>query len=159
MCFTHRILYIINFNLVPLCLIECIGGENMNNNCNCRSDCLTFGIAAAIVVGIVTAILRFTAIITVTPVFLWVTLGIAVVYLALLLVTTLATRDETDLPCRKCWTLTSLLIGLLGTILLSVVLLAIPFAATSALGAVLTGLLLAFFTLFIVSSACLVKRC
>ncbi len=131
----------------------------MKNNCDCRNDCLIFSLAAAILVGVITAILRFTAIITVTPAFLWATFGIAVVYLALLLVTSLVTNDFETAQCSRCRVLTTLLLSLLGTILFSVILLAVTFAATSSVGALLNGILLGFFTLALASSACLVKRC
>ncbi|MBE7035967.1 MAG: hypothetical protein E7403_01585 [Ruminococcaceae bacterium] len=126
----------------------------INISCDCKSDCTTLGILAALLVGVVTAILRFMATITVTPAFLWVALGIATVYLAVLLFH--AGRYRTE-GCRCCCkSLKTLLVGILGTALLSVVLLAIPFAATSVLGAIITGLLLTFLSLIFTSTACLV---
>ena len=125
--------------------------------CNCKVNCLFLSIVASIIVGIITAFLNITAVITVTPAFLWVTLGIAVVYLALTLVsTTLIQCPETRSSCI-CPVLTTLLTGILGTILLSVILLAVEFAATSIIGAIITGGLLAFLSLLLTSTACLVK--
>lgn len=122
------------------------------NNCSNRYDCVGVALVASIIVGIITAFLRITGVITVTPVFLFITLGIAVVYLAGLLLSAALTHKN---GC--CTSLAALLIGILGTVLLSVVLLAIPFAATSIVGAIITGLLLAFVTLIFTATACLIR--
>ena len=47
--------------------------------CNDQNGCVGLSVIAAVVVGIVTAFLQLTAAITVTPAFLWVVLGIALV--------------------------------------------------------------------------------
>lgn len=117
-------------------------------NCENRFSCLTLGFIASLVIGVVTAFLQITAVIAVTPAFLWVTLGIAVVYLAANL---FAARGG----C--CAAVSTVLAGILGTILFSVVLLGITFAATSVIGAIIVGLLLFFFSLTITATACLVK--
>ncbi len=128
----------------------------INISCDCKSDCTTLGVLASVIVGIIAGILRFAAVITVTPAFLWVALGIAVVYLAILLFTS-GRRNMGDRQCR-CKSLKALLVGILGTVLFSVLLLAVPFAATSVLGAIVTGLLLTFLSLIFTSTACQVKR-
>lgn len=126
-------------------------------SCKCEVNCPLLSVAAAVIIGVVTAFLRITAVITVTPAFLWVALGIAVVYLAVILVSTsLIKCSETRAPCI-CPLLTILLTGILGTILLSVILLAIEFVATSIIGAIITGALLGFLSLLLTSTACLVK--
>lgn len=127
-------------------------------NCDCRSSCLILAFAASVIVGIVGAILQFTAFITVTSVFYWVTFGIAIGFLAILLVTAL-TADNTRLQDYCCSSLSALIAGILGTILLSAILLAVTFAATSVLGAIVLGALLAFFTLTITATTCLIKSC
>ena len=127
----------------------------MEYNCNRRCDFLVFAIAASIVVGIVAAVLNFTAIITVGTAFLWVALGVALVYLAILLIATLTNSRCSVTGCARR-TLYALIIGILGTILFALILLAIEFAATSTLGAIIVGLLLAFFTLIITSSSSLI---
>ncbi len=126
-------------------------------NCNCgnRIGCSALAIIAGLIIGIVTAILNFTAIIAVTPAFLWVTLGIAVVYLAVLLLAS-AIRPTGGRNC-VCSALQVVLIGILGTVLTSIILLAITFAATSVLGAIIVGALLLFFTFVITGTACLIK--
>lgn len=126
-------------------------------NCNCTVNCPLLSIVASIIIGIITAFLRITAVITTTPAFLWVVLGIAVVYLAIILISlTLIRGPDTRLDCL-CPILSTLLAGILGAILLSIVLLAIEFVATSIIGAIITGLLLAFLSLIFTSTACLVK--
>lgn len=122
------------------------------NNCSCKCDCTGISVVASIIVGIIAAFLRITGAITVTDTFLWVALGIAVVYLAVLLLTTALRRTN---AC--CAPLSAVLIGILGTILFAVILLAITFAATSVSGAVITGLLLAFSSLIFTATACLIR--
>ena len=125
-------------------------------NCNCRFNCIGFALIASIIIGIVTAMLRITAVITVTPAFLWVLFGIAVVYLGVLLVTCTILRTLGSRDCI-CINLPAILVGILGTVLTSVILLAITFVATSVIGAIITGALLFFFSLLITSTACLTK--
>ncbi|MEE0968088.1 MAG: hypothetical protein U0M06_01775 [Clostridia bacterium] len=123
---------------------------------NCRNNCTIFAVAASIIIGIITAFLRITGTITVTNAFLWVTFGIAVVYTAVALLTLLLIGRRGGVGCVG-EALTLFLTGILGTLLTSVVLLAVSFVATSVVGAIISGLLLAFFTLIFASAACLVK--
>ena len=118
-------------------------------------NCLVIAVAASVIIGITTAILTFIATITVGTAFLWVVFGIAVAFLAVLLIA-VGTRALRAFCCARN-ALSALLIGILGTILLSLVLLAIEFAATSVLGAIITGALLAFFSLIITASACIIS--
>lgn len=121
-----------------------------------RRGCVLAAFVASLVIGIVTAFLRITAVITLTPVFLWVVFGIAVGYLAVLTLAVFLTRNAGD--CAGTGSpLTAVLAGILGTVLLSVVLLAITFVATSVVGAILTGGLLFFFSLTITATACLIR--
>ncbi len=119
-----------------------------------RNECLIIAIASSVVIGIVAAVLSATAIITVTPAFLWVLLGIAVVYLALAFVVSSLRRFDTPNSARSV--ISTFIAGILGTILFSIILLGIAFVATSAIGAVLIGLLLASFSLIISTTACIV---
>ncbi len=121
--------------------------------CTCKTDCAGLAIVASIIVGIITAFLQFSAIITVTPAFLWVVLGIAVVYLAILLAVSPIIRRNSCV----CNNLSVILVGILGAILTSIILLAITFAATSVIGAIITGALLTFLSLILTTVACLVK--
>ena len=125
--------------------------------CNCRNNCTALSVVASLIIGIITAFLLITGVITVTPAFLWVVFGIAVVYLAVVLIATAISGCETKSSGCVCSVLSALLAGILGTALLSVVLLAVTFAATSILGAVITGGLLFFVSLTLTQTACLVK--
>lgn len=125
-------------------------------NCSCRRDCTLLAVVASLIIGVVAAFLQITAVITVTPAFLWVALGIGVGYLGVLLVTTALARRSESKPCL-CSTLGAVLTGILGTILFAVVLLAVGITATSVVSAILVGLLVAFLALTFASSACLVK--
>ena len=128
----------------------------MSTSCrSCSPGCTVIAVAASLILGVITAFLRITGAITLTPAFLWVLLGIAVVYLAVVLVSSALSRDKC---CEDlCAIVTGLLAGILGTILLSIVFLAIEFAATSVIGAVLAGALLFFFFLTVTSTACLIR--
>lgn len=125
----------------------------MSNNNEYCVGCIGGSVIASIVIGIIAAILRYTAVITLTPAFLWVTLGVAIVYLGI----TLLTSGNRHTSSCVCESLAAFLAGILGTILLSVVLLGITFAATSVLGAILSGVLLFFFSLTVTTAVCLIK--
>lgn len=124
-------------------------------NCNCRCNCIGASIVVSIIIGIIAAFLSFTAVITVTPAFLWVVLGVALVFLAILLITAARSSAEGAHGC-VCAIIPVVLVGVLGAVLTSLVLLGIAFAGASVIGAIITGLLLAFFSLIITSVACLV---
>lgn len=124
--------------------------------CGCRNECIGLGVLASIVIGIITAFLTFSAVITVGTAFLWVALGVAIVYLALIFVASTFIRFSGIRECL-CRVLPVLITGILGTILTSLVLLAVTFAATSVIGAIITGLLLLFFSLIITSVVCFIK--
>ncbi len=126
----------------------------MNNPCACKYNCTLLAFIASLIIGIVTAFLRITAVITVTPAFLWVLFGISVGYLLLTQAASVFIRD-----CSTCVreALTAVLLGALATALLSVVLLGVTFAATSVIGAILTGLLLFAFSFTLGSGACLTR--
>lgn len=125
-------------------------------NCNCKRDCTLLAVIASIIIGIIAAFLQITGVITVTPAFLWVVLGIAVVYLAVLLVSIALARISTCRPCL-CNAIHTVLTGILGTILFSVVLLGVGVTATSVVSAILVGLLLALLTLTFAGTACLIQ--
>lgn len=118
-----------------------------------RYDCVTLSVVASLIIGVVAAFLTITAVITVTPAFLWVLFGIAVVYIAVALLSASLKGDR----AFCCASLKAALIGALGTILFAVVLLGITFAATSVVGAIVVGLLLFFFSLMIATTVCYVK--
>ena len=125
-------------------------------NCDIRCNCSGFAIIASLIIGIITSFFRLTGTLIETTAFLWVILGIAVVYLALTLFAAILTGTTSDFR-NLCSALTLLLIGLVGTIFVAIVMLAFEFAATSVIGAIALGLLILFFFLSIISAACLVR--
>lgn len=126
----------------------------MSNNKEYCVGCIGAGVVASIIIGIIAAVLRYTAVITLTPAFLWVTLGVALVYLGILLLTTGGRINAGACVCRS---LSAVFAGILGTALTSVILLGITFVATSVLGAIISGALLFFFSLTVTSAVCLIK--
>ena len=121
-----------------------------------RNNCVGIAIIISIIVGAITAVLSFAAIITVGNAFLWVALGIAIVALATLVWIAAFTNCEDVLRCiRRVFF--ALITGIFGAILTSVILLAITFAATSVVGAIITGLLLAFLSLILTTAVCFVN--
>lgn len=124
-------------------------------SCERRCGCTLVAIIASVILGVVAAFLQFAGTITVTPAFLWVALGIAVGYLAVL-VLGVALAGGRELCGCVCSVLQALLVGILGTALLAVVLLAIGIVATSILSAVLIGALVLTLSLTLTETGCLV---
>ena len=123
--------------------------------CNCKCSCTAAAVIASVIVGVLTAFLQITAVITVTPAFLWVVFGIALGYLGIILLRGGCCGGDTGL-CG-CAALNGLLVGILGTVLLALVLLAVGIVATSVLSAILVGLTLFFFALTVSATACYVR--
>ena len=121
-----------------------------NESCGYKIDCTIISVMASIIVGIVTAIFRYTAIITITPVFLWVIFGIAAGFLLLAFV---RPRTCCANSCKRIPLLLAV-IGALVTVLAAVILLAITFAATSVLGAIIGGIAVGAFALTLTAGAC-----
>ncbi len=124
-------------------------------SCNCRCNCTLFAVIGSLIVGIVAAFLQITGAITVTPAFLWVVLGIAVGYLAVLAVSVALNRRDGGCDCL-CGLLSTAIIGVLGSALFSVVLLGVGVPA-GAVGVILVGLLVFSLALLISGTACFVK--
>lgn len=125
-----------------------------NLNCGCRFSCTGIAVIASLILGIIAAFLRITAVITLSPLFLGIVFGIAVVYLAIILFFT----GMGGCVARRCETaLNAVLFGIVGTIVAVAVLFAVTFAATSVLGAIINGLLIFFFALIITATTCLIK--
>lgn len=123
--------------------------------CNCKCNCTLVALITSIIVGVVTLVLQILGVITVTTAFLWVALGIGVVYLAALVAASALGRVA-QRPACTCRVLRELLVGILGTVLLALVLLAVGITATSVLSAIGVGLLLFFLWLTVTASACYV---
>lgn len=124
-------------------------------SCNGRCNCSLAAVIASVIIGVVTAFLQITGAVTVTPVFLWAVLGVALVFLAVLLATAVFTRQTTGCVGTA---LGVLLTGVLGTVFFGVILLAFGVVATSVISAILAGLLLASFSLTIGGAVCFVNR-
>ena len=122
--------------------------------CNCRYNCTLLALIAGVIAGVVAAFLLITGGLTVTPVYLAVAFAVAVVYLGVLLATASPRRGAVSCLCR---TLGVLLVGIVGTIAASVILVLTGIVATSVLSAILVGLLAFFFTLMIAGGACHVR--
>lgn len=126
-------------------------------NCNCRFNCILTAIITSVIAGTVAAFLQLSGLITVTTVFLLVALGIGVVYLAVgFLASAIFNRTDAR-PFCLCRNLNTQLVGVLGTILLSLILLAVGITATSILSAILVGLLVAFLWLTFAATACSIR--
>lgn len=126
-------------------------------SCNCRCNCTLAAIIISALAGVVTAFLQVTAVITIAPVFLWVIFGISVAYLAGLLLAAPRCGCREFSPCQ-CDALNTLLVGILGTILFSLVLLAVGIIATSVINAIIVGLAVGFFALTLTATACFVRN-
>lgn len=125
-------------------------------NCGCKCNCTAAAVVISAIIGVLAAFFQITGVIVATPVFLWVLLGIAVVYLGILVVSAaLACRCEIGL-CA-CMALNTLLVGILGTVLFAVILLGVGIIATSVVNAILLGVLLFFASLVLTGSVCLVR--
>lgn len=125
-------------------------------NCYCRRDCTLLAVIASLLVGIVTAFLQITGVITVAVPFLWAALGFGAIYLGILPLTLALNRGRENRGCL-CNALDTVLTGLLATVLLAAVLLAVGIVATSVVSAILVGLLTAALTLALAGTACLVR--
>ena len=124
--------------------------------CNCRCNCALTAIFASVVVGVIAAFLQITGVITVAPVFLWVIFGIAVAYLAGLLLVARRCGCDSLREC-ECDALNTALVGVLGTVAVSLVLLATGIVATSVVSAILVGLAVGSFALLLTATVCLVR--
>ncbi|MBR5536148.1 MAG: hypothetical protein IKU60_05825 [Clostridia bacterium] len=125
------------------------------NNCSCRPNCIGIAVLSALVLGIIAGFLTFSGILTLPVAFLWTAFGIAAGSLGLLLVLT-SFSCARALRCI-CNALSVLLLGILGTILTSLILILIDITLASVAGAVITALLVLFFTLFITAFACVIR--
>lgn len=123
-------------------------------SCECRPSCNKTAIVISIILGIVAFFLRLFYVIIASPVFLWVVFGVAVLFLALAFYT--FTRNQASAESRcKCSILPILLVGIIGTILTSVVLLLACFIPCCII-AIITGFLIFFFSLLLISIANLI---
>ena len=123
--------------------------------CGCKCTCTAAAVIASVIAGVLAAFLQITAVITVTPVFLWVAAGAAAVYLGILVLRSGCCGG--DLGSCGCAGLNTLLAGILGTILFALILLAVGITGTSVVSAILVGLTVFFLTLTVTGAACFVR--
>ncbi len=133
-------------------------GVKIMNECTCnnRVDCRFLAVAGSIIIGIVAGVLTFTGVISIGIPFLWVALGVGLLYLGTILLTAINSASRIVRECI-CSVLGILTVGILGTLLTAVILLGVAFAATSVLGAIISGALLTFLSLLVSSAVCLIK--
>ena len=125
-------------------------------SCNCKCNCTLFAVIVGAIIGVIAAFLQITGLITITTVLLAVAFGIGIVYLLGLLIAASLDRNPEPRNCT-CASLNATLVGILGTILFSVILIAVGITATSVISAILVGLLVFSLVLMIVSTACLIR--
>lgn len=127
-----------------------------NGCCTDRRDCTFWAVTVSLVIGVVAAFLRITAVFTLPTAALIGAFVLAAVYLATVLVVSVLLRAQFEAACL-CPAVNALLAGILVTALTAVTLLVIPFVATSIAGAIVTGILAAAVSLVLTATACLVR--
>ena len=123
-------------------------------NCESKINCTGIAFITSLIIGIIAAFLQITAVIAIPPILLGSAIIVALVFLLVILIAVSLTQTS----CRAlCSVVSVLLLGILGSILFAAILLIIDIAATSVIGAILVGLLVFSFSLFILTTACLIK--
>ncbi len=126
------------------------------SNCDNKLNCTGIAIITSLILGIIAAFLQITAVITIPAILLGSAVLIALVFLLVLLIAVSLT--QTSVSCRTlCSVLSVLLLGILGSILFAAILLITGITATSVISAILVGLLVFSFSLFILTTTCLIK--
>ena len=123
--------------------------------CERRSNCVVLAAVVSTFVGILLAVLQYTAVITLAPVFSWVVLGAAIAALVLTLLVTAFGNCQVKRCIRVV--LPALIIGAFGALFSAFIILAVGFAATSIIGAIFVGLMFGFITLVATSFTCVIK--
>ena len=126
-------------------------------NCNWRFNCTLTAVITAVIAGVVAAFLQILGIVTLTTAFVVGALITGAAYLSIGVVAAANLRRSDTRSCCVCRTLNTALVGVLGTILTSLVLLAVGITATSVFSAVLVGLLFFFLWLTVAASACFIR--
>ena len=125
-------------------------------SCCCRWSCAAVAVVVSVILGVIAAFLQFAGVLAVAATLVGVVFAVAVGYLAVLLVAAaLLRRRETE--CCLCGSVRTVLVGILGPVLFSAILLVVDVAATSVIGAVLVGLLVLFLALLLTGTACLIQ--
>ena len=146
-------------NIINAWAYTVIGGDIMGLfNCNCKASCTGLGVLASLAVGVVTLILTITGRIAISALFAQVGFVVAFVFLLLTFLVALYLSDcNIKKDCCVCRGLSALHLGVFGTVISSLVLLGIEFAATSFVGAFVYGVFAFFFVLIVTSAICLTR--
>lgn len=128
------------------------------NLCDCKNnrDCTLVAVVASVIIGVIAAFLNFSMTIAIPAFVYWIFFGVALVFLALSFLVAPFVDSKESKGCL-CSALNTFLIGVFGTVLLSLVLVLVDIAAAGLLASVLIGLLFASLALTITSVACLIK--
>ena len=122
-------------------------------NCEKSRVCSVFAIVVSVVIGIVAAIFQGTSVIATVPYYLLGSVVVALVYLAVLV---LSVSIKSNIGTCAKTPLSLLLLGTLGTVLSSGVLLA-ALSPASVLGAIVVGIQVFFVSLMLISVGCYIK--
>lgn len=126
-------------------------------NCNqYKFNCTSIAVIVSIIIGVIAVFLTLMGTLTVGTPLLWVLFGIAVGFLATVLLSSRLSKADERTNCLYP-VLSVLLTGILGTILFSLILLLVDVAIASVIGAILVGFLFLFFTLTLTTAACLIE--
>lgn len=125
-------------------------------DCGCRCRCSLAALVVSLILGVIAAFLRITAVLTLPAALLWAALGVAALYLPVLLLTMAILGSAEVCPCL-CTNLKTLGFSALGVILLGLILLLIEFATTSVAGAILTGLFVFALIALFAGTACQIR--
>ena len=127
-------------------------------NCSCKTSCTGLGVLASLVAGVVTLILTITGRIAISTLFAQVGFVVAFIFLLLTILVSLYLSDcSLKEGCCICRGLSALHLGIFGTVITSLALLGIGFAATSFVGAFVYGAFAFFFVLIVTSAICLTR--
>lgn len=126
-----------------------------NMCCEDRCSCTILAVIISAVVGIVLAFAQMSSGITLSTIYLAVILGIAVIYLAVTLLSVATARYQFRSLCSRS-ALDALIIGIIGTIIMAIVSILVGIAAT-VIGAVIVGLLGGFLALMLSATVCVIK--
>ena len=126
------------------------------SNCENKLNCTGIAIVTSLILGIIAAFLQITAVIAIPSFLLESVIIIALAFLLVILIA--VSLNQASTICRTlCSVLSVLLLGILGSILFATILLIVDVVATSVIGAILVGLLVLSFSLFILTTTCLIK--
>ena len=126
--------------------------------CECKNkcECTLFAVIASLVIGIVAVFLNFSSTLVITQTLLWAFFGASIVFLLIGLLASFGICKSDNRECL-CTAVNEFLLGILATVLFSVILLTVDIAAAGLLASILVGILFGVFTLTLTSAACIIK--